>query len=186
MSSGYEEKHTNDLSSQEVVSWGDAGWEVKVPPSSVGDQVIDCPTAGLGIESLGRNLGPLGRGSVRGGRVVDLCKVGLHWSLVGSSNRVVSVVGSVVSWNVLPVGTNLVASIDSDDRVGGSDIVATGKVGGLDVHDWVVGVLSADTGVSWLNLSIDGDLVKNGVRGGSGAQRRENRCNGELHGGYKE
>lgn len=105
---------------------------------------------------------------------------------MGSSNRVVSVVGSVVSWNVLPVGANLVSSVDGDDRVGSSDIVATGKVGGLDVHDWVVGVLSADARVGWLNLSIDGDLVENGMRGGSGAQRGENRCNGKLHGGYKE
>ena len=173
---------TNDLGSQEVVSWGDAGWEVEVPPSSVGDEVVDGPSAGLEVEAIRGDLGPLLGSTVGGGSVVDLCEVGLEWSLVGSSDRVISVVGSVLSWDVLPVGADLVSSVDSDDGVAVLDVgAAAGKVSRVNVHDWVVGVLGANAGVGWLDLSVDGDLVENGVRRGSGAQR-ENRCECELHG----
>lgn len=174
-------KHTNDLGSQEVVSWGDASWKVEVPPSSVGDQVIDSPSAGLGVEAVRSDLGPLGGSPIGRRSVVDLCDVGLQWSFVRRSDWIVSVVGSVASWLVLPVRADLVSSIDCDNVVGELEVGATGEVGGGNIQDWVVRALGAYSRVSWLNLAVDGNLVKDGVRGGSGAQR-ENRCNRELHG----
>lgn len=130
---------SDQFGAEEVVSWGETGWESKVPPTISVDQGVDSPFLGGGVETLVGDFEPLeacGRGS---GGVVDLGKVNGDWALVGRSNRVVN-----VSWillapdNVTPVCADLCTSWDGNDggRCGSGNL-ADDIVGG-NVHDGVV------------------------------------------------
>lgn len=173
---------SDELSTEEVVSWGNAGWNVKVLPSSSLDHLVNTPLATL--KTVLVDLEPLEAGGAGGGGVVDLGEVDDGWTLVGGSDWVVWVVGALRTANdVTPPGTNSSTSWDVDDVVVlVNKIRVACKVGVVDVLDWVVGGWGSDTLELSLVLSVDGNLLENGVSlNGSEAGKGDGKKGGELH-----
>lgn len=75
----------NELHAEEVLSWGDAGGEGEVPPAVVGEEGVDGPFAGGGVEVLFGDFEPFEVVVGGGGGVVDFAEPGCYGAFVAFS-----------------------------------------------------------------------------------------------------
>lgn len=126
---------SSNFDAQQVVSWSNAGWHIKVRPASIGDHVVDTPLSST--KAIRGDLEPGETTGARGLSIGYLCEVSLNgslnmiemsnkrWSMrrtyvVGGSNWVIHIVGVLCpSDNVLPEGSYFRTGRDSDDGGGG-------------------------------------------------------------------
>ena len=127
------------------------------------DHVVDTPDTGGG-DAVGGDLEPLEAGGGGRGGIVDLGEVDLGRALVGGSDRVVRVAGTLRATESVSPGTSDGGTGGDGDELGrGTGAVAAEEVGGADVLDGVVGGRGTDAGERALVNTVDHDTLHDGV-----------------------